>query len=105
MITKSDHRESWTVTIEREPGDEWPDIKIWHGKPRMMHATRIYFTLNRGYGHMRVQVSGLNYLKNGQTGQRAEREHWPEKIPWVMALVREARERLGLVPEATGVPW
>lgn len=105
MITQSEHREQWTVTIDREQGDEWPDMKIGYTRKRTMRPARIEFTLHRGDDRPRVHVTGRNYLKNGEIGNLVLSESWADKIPWVMALVREARERLQLGPDVTGVQW
>ena len=104
MITQSDHRESWTIQITREAGDSWPDMTVGR-KALAMHPGRIEFTLHRGEDAPWVFVAGRNYRKNGELGSLALSESSPGHIPWVMALVREARELLHLGPDATDVPW
>ena len=105
MVIESEHRESWTVTVTREGTDSWPDIEIGHNRKRTMRPERIDFTLHRGKDYVPMQVKGRNYLKDGQPGNRDEYSHHPQEIPWVLALVQETRERMGLGPGATGVDW
>jgi hypothetical protein len=104
MISQSDHRESWTVTITRELGDDWPDMEVGRRSLRM-HPDRIEFTLHRGEDRPWVFVAGRNYLKNGELGHLTLSESSPGHIPWVLALVREAREQLDLGSGITEVPW
>jgi hypothetical protein len=101
-----DHRESWYLTIDKEEGDDWPDLPPYSGARYEIRPDRITALITSGDTNPHVTLSGLRVKKDGTTGSlRANhRIYRPGEVPWVDEVVRKARSQHNLTDEALSRP-
>lgn len=107
--TRVDHTETWTIHIERDETDRWPDIEFNHrsGRSRTLRPDSISVLLRRGASQPSVTVHGPWLKKNGEpgTGPAATVYSFPGRREWVDEIAERTRQRMDLGPGRTEVPW
>jgi hypothetical protein len=114
MITQIYHQEKWIITFEKEKEAIGAGDAVWRDLPRAVfpyhNALRphlITVTMYRNSDTTHVTVTGRVVLKSGELGSGNFRNASvkPGEHPWIDELIQKARDRNGLTPEKTGVPW
>jgi hypothetical protein len=105
----SSHRETWTVTITRQPGDHWADLPVPHGRDGQTYLPdQISVFMTRG-GRPQITVRGRVRNAGGMPGKRTVRQQFYPYMgrppAWVIGAARYACETEGLGAEQTGCPW
>lgn len=106
--TRVDHTESWTIHIERELTDTWPDIElVAGGQFTQMRPDKISVFLHRGADQPEVTIHGRWLAKDGTPGRslRPSITSVPGRHEWAGEIAERTRQQLGLGPGRTEVPW
>lgn len=96
------HHESWFLVIDKEEGDDWPDLPPYAGASYEIRPDRISARITRGIPEPHVTLSGLRVRKDGTAGSlRTSHTVWAnDDLSWVAEVIQAARSRHNVTEEA-----
>lgn len=103
-VTYMKHTETWNLDINREPGDEWPDMPVQYSGVRdaMFRPDLITVAIRRG-GNVTFSVHGRRIRKDGTPGLNGTSSIRHGSEPkWAADVVAAARAEHNLTEEALG---
>lgn len=106
---QANHHQEWHIRIDREPGDDWPDISVRRSWARadeveVFRPEQIIWHHRAGDKSPSSAVRGPRLKLDGEPGKRVMSLH--SQVPdWAKRLIDDARHEAGFTPVRTGADW
>lgn len=96
-LTSVMHRESWTMDIRPDEGDDWPAVQAYSNGP-MIKVDQITVYLTAGHRSTDVKAYGFRLKKDGTPGQGRSQAHlYSHNLPdWIGEVIERERTRENL---------
>lgn len=105
MKASERHHEVWSVFLEREEGDDWPDMPSTWRESEVIRPVAIFIEITRGARHPSYSVRGRILRQDGTPGQRKGHAFGSAVPDWAREICEQDRRDHDLGPEKTGVSW
>jgi hypothetical protein len=100
--TTLQHSETWYLIIDREEGDDWPDMPPYTSASYLIRPDRLAAHITRDIAKPHVTISGLRLKKDGTTGSLRSNHtvYSSDRLTWVDEAVSKARSKHNITEEA-----